>query len=181
MAKDAIIIISNPAEPLKATNLRLRNACQDAEVTGAHLVVLNGRPIVTLTAETVRMSDEEIEELREELKRVQTEGKDPEHTTDLEAELKELEEIDFETSDGEPLIVMIRRLLLTPQEAKGEVKAMTSEQACAFTEDSLNKLLEKADGTISSLQFVECNTTHESYVLVSFLRDAEVHAAEAQA
>jgi hypothetical protein len=181
MAKDAIIIINNPAEPLKATNLRLRNACQDAEVTGAHLVVINGRPIVTLTAETERMSDEEIEELRHTANLAPSAEASEEDVADAKAELKDLEEIDFETSVGEPLVVMIRRLLLTPQEAKGEVPAMTAENACAFTEDSLNKLLEKADGTISSLQFVECNTTHEAYVLVSFLRDAEVHAGEPQA
>lgn len=168
MAKDAIIIIPNPGEALSAANGRLRGACQDTDVTGAHLVVINGRPIITLMAETEEMDEDEIEALRTEAK----------EDADAAEDLKNLEESGFHVPTNEPLIVVVKRLLLTEQPKKDEFKGMTDAQACAFTEDGLNKLLEKADGSVSLLQFAECATTHAAYVLVSFRRDDEVHAAE---
>lgn len=168
MAKDAVIIVQNPGESLKATNGRLRAACQETDVTGAHLVVIHGRPIITLTAETEEMSEEDVEALTEEAKT----------DKDAEAELKALSEVDFQVAANDSLIVVVKRLLLTEQASKGEFKGMSGAEACAFTEDGLNKLLEKADGSVDSLQFAECSSTRDAYVLVSFRRDDEVHAAE---
>lgn len=174
MSKDIVAIIKNPAETLKGVNERIRGQCRDTDVTGAHIVVINGTPIITLTGETEHMADEDIEALKVDA------ATDPE----AQAELKELEEIDFEVPVGEPLMVVVRKLLLTDVPAtpasgdRPATKAMSASNACAFTEEKLNEVFDRADGTVHSMQFAECNTTHDAYALISYFRDAEVSAAE---
>ncbi len=186
MAKDAVIFIQNPDEPLKATNGRIREACMDTNVTGAHLVVINGRAVISLISETEEIAEEELAELQAVAATGTTPESRPkgqhsdEEIEDARAELKELKADGFQVPVNEPLVVVVKRLLLraVDEDKARKIKPLTAGEACVLTENNLNDMLDKADGSVDSLQFAECNVTHEAYVLVSFQRDAEVHAAE---
>jgi hypothetical protein len=167
VTKDTIAVIKNPNETLKDTNARIREYCRDADVTGAHLIVIAGVPIITLTSETEQMDQDEIDDLTEQAKT----------DASVKTELEELTAGGFEVPAHEPLMVVVRKLLLTDVKGSPTTKAMSAAEACAFTEDKLNELFEKADGTVHSLQFAECSTTRDAYVLVSFVRDEEAHEA----
>jgi hypothetical protein len=74
---------------------------------------------------------------------------------------------------SDPLTAVACRIMLTEIPTKA-----TAAQACAKTEDIINQVIARGNGSVSDIHYSQCPDTKEIFALVTFTREEEVLEGE---